>query len=351
LKPSETLYSLIKDQKLEKDSQQIELSLFLDKISSKIDNRSKSWFKKPSIKGIYLYGKVGRGKTQLMDIFFEGLKTKKRKRLHFHRFMQELHNDLNKFSKETDPINTIVENLSKDCDVLCFDEFLVEDIGDAMILGRFLEKLFNKKIVLFTTSNTKPENLYKGGLHRDRFLPAINLIEKNCHLYELDIDKDYRLRSLEQKEIYIDASFEGAHEALQYLFKELAQGDVKIGSSISILGRNIYTEMASEGTAWFSFKDICGGPRSAKDYIELSKEFHSLIISNVPKLKNKDNEARRFIALIDECYERNVNIILSLEVDLKDLYQGDKLKDDFKRTLSRLEEMRSRDYLSKPHSS
>ncbi len=349
MKPSEILNSLIKDKRIEHDVLQEELAIFLDGISYKIDKRSKSWFKNSYIKGIYLYGKVGRGKTQLMDIFYNSLKTKKKKRLHFHRFMQELHDDLNKFSKEDDPINTIVENLSKECEVLCFDEFLVEDIGDAMILGRFLDKLFTKRIVLFATSNTKPSNLYKDGLHRDRFLPAISLIEENCHPYKLDINKDYRLRSLEKRDIYIDAGLKETDDLLRSLFKSLAQGKIEKDTSITILGREVFVRMISQGTAWFSFQNICNGARSAKDYIELSKEFHTIIVSNIPKFKNKDDQARRFIALIDECYERNVNIILSLDSDLNNLYEGERLKDPFKRTISRLQEMRSRDYLAKPH--
>ena len=349
MKPSQIFESLIKEDKLLLDSKQRELVLFLDRIQTKVDKRSKSWFKNPKIKGLYLHGKVGRGKTQIMDIFFESIQSKKKERLHFHRFMQRLHNDLSRLSNVSDPINKAVDEISKNCEILCFDEFLVEDIGDAMILGRFLEKLFEKKIVLITTSNTKPDELYKDGLHRARFLPVIDLIKKNCHIYELKSLQDYRLRSLEKKEIYLQSNSKDSTEALKSYFYELAQGNISEKTYISILGRDINVEMLSEGTAWFGFSDICGGPRSSKDYIELSKEFHTLIISDIPNLENRDDEARRFIALIDECYERNVNLIISSEKLIEEIYKGSKLEDPFKRTVSRLEEMRSRDYLAKPH--
>ncbi len=349
MKPSQIFESLIKEDKLLLDSKQRELVLFLDRIQTKVDKRSKSWFKNPKIKGLYLHGKVGRGKTQIMDIFFESIQSEKKERLHFHRFMQRLHNDLSRLSNVSDPINKAVDEISKNCEILCFDEFLVEDIGDAMILGRFLEKLFEKKIVLITTSNTKPDELYKDGLHRARFLPVIDLIKKNCHIYELKSLQDYRLRSLEKKEIYLQSNSKDSTEALKSYFYELAQGNISEKTYISILGRDINVEMLSEGTAWFGFSDICGGPRSSKDYIELSKEFHTLIISDIPNLENRDDEARRFIALIDECYERNVNLIISSEKLIEEIYKGSKLEDPFKRTVSRLEEMRSRDYLAKPH--
>jgi len=349
LKPSQIFESLIKEDKLLLDSKQRELVLFLDRIQTKVDKRSKSWFKNPKIKGLYLHGKVGRGKTQIMDIFFESIQSEKKERLHFHRFMQRLHNDLSRLSNVSDPINKAVDEISKNCEILCFDEFLVEDIGDAMILGRFLEKLFEKKIVLITTSNTKPDELYKDGLHRARFLPVIDLIKKNCHIYELKSLQDYRLRSLEKKEIYLQSNSKDSTEALKSYFYELAQGNISEKTYISILGRDINVEMLSEGTAWFGFSDICGGPRSSKDYIELSKEFHTLIISDIPNLENRNDEARRFIALIDECYERNVNLIISSEKLIEEIYKGSKLEDPFKRTVSRLEEMRSRDYLAKPH--
>ena len=349
MKPSQIFESLIKENKLLLDSKQRELVFFLDGIQKQIDKRSKSWFKNPRIKGLYLHGKVGRGKTQIMDIFFESIQSKKKERLHFHRFMQKLHNDLSRFSNVSDPIGKAVDEISKNCEVLCFDEFLVEDIGDAMILGRFLEKLFEKKIVLITTSNTKPDELYKDGLHRARFMPVIDLIKRNCHVYKLNSLQDYRLRSLEKKEIYLQSNSKDSTEALKSYFYELAQGNISEKTYISILGRDINVEMLSEGTAWFGFYDICGGPRSSKDYIELTKEFHTLIISDIPNLENKDDEARRFIALIDECYERNVNLIISSEKLIAEIYKGSKLEDPFKRTLSRLEEMRSRDYLAKPH--
>ena len=332
------------------DEKQLDLLKKLDEIAEGITSNSKSWFSNKTTKGLYIRGDVGRGKTQIMDIFFENLDIKKKKRLHFHRFMKGLHEDLEKLSGQEDPLQVAAKEISKSTDILCFDEFYVEDIGDAMLLGRFITKLFENEVTLIATSNTHPDHLYENGLHRDRFVPAIESLKENCEIYELDSLQDYRLRTLEQLEIFIISKDDVNKEKISKSFSDLTGNNYKENGEVEILGRKIKTLKKAKGSVWFDFKELCEGPRSAKDYIEICTEFHTIFVSDIP-IFTTDNEdsARRFIALIDECYERKVNLILSLEVALEDLYKGKKLTGPYKRTLSRLVEMRSREYLSKPH--
>jgi cell division protein ZapE len=350
LKPSQIHEDLVSNEKLIDDSAQKKLLVELDRLQEKVTIRSRSWFTKKPLDGLYIYGSVGSGKTQLMDIFFQSLETSNKVRLHFHRFMQNLHNDMNRMTRQEDPIKRIVEKLAREADVLCFDEFFVEDIGDAMMLARFLDRLFEVGIPLVATSNIHPEFLYEGGLHRDRFYPAIESIKKHCQIYELKTSQDYRLRNLEQEKIQLISGSKETDEILSKHFNSLAQGEIKLAQTIEILGRNINTKKLSQGVAWFYFNEICEGPRSSKDYIEISKEFHTLLISDIPLLtESKENETRRFIALIDECYERKVNLIISSKKNIKEIYSGSKLLKPIERALSRLEEMKSREFLSLPH--
>ena len=350
MKPSLIHEELVSNDKLVDDSAQRELLVELDGLQEKVTARTRSWFNKKPVKGLYIYGSVGSGKTQLMDIFFQSLNTSNKVRLHFHRFMQNLHNDMNRMAKQEDPIKKIVEKLARKADILCFDEFFVEDIGDAMMLARFLDRLFEAGIPLVATSNIHPEFLYEGGLHRDRFYPAIESIKNHCKIYQLKTSQDYRLRNLEQEKIQLISGTKETDEILSKHFNSLAQGEIKLAQTIEILGRNINTKKLSEGVAWFHFNDICEGPRSSKDYIEISKEFHTLLVSDIPLLtESKENETRRFIALIDECYERKVNLIISSEKKIKEIYSGSKLLKPIERALSRLEEMKSREFLSLPH--
>ena len=209
---------------------------------------------------------------------------------------------------------------------------------------------FEAGIPLVATSNIHPEFLYEGGLHRDRFYPAIESIKKHCQIYELKTSQDYRLRNLEQEKIQLISGSKETDEILSKHFNSLAQGEIKLAQAIEILGRNINTKKLSQGVAWFYFNEICEGPRSSKDYIEISKEFHTLLISDIPSLtESRENETRRFIALIDECYERKVNLIISSEKNIKEIYSGSKLLKPIERALSRLEEMKSREFLSLPH--
>jgi len=350
LKPSELYLNLIDDGQLSFDKEQAKLLEKFNHLNESLTKRSKSWFGQKKIKGLYIRGEVGRGKTQMMDIFFETLNIQEKKRVHFHRFMKILHDDLDKISAQKDPLKKVAKDISKKTKVLCFDEFYVEDIGDAMLLGRFINELFENKVTLITTSNTHPDNLYRDGLHRSRFLPAIKSIKENCEIYELNSAQDYRLRTLEQLEIFIIGKGNQGIKELESNFTELTNGEFQDGQKIKILGREINTIKLAQGSLWVSFKEICEGPRSAKDYIEVCSEFHTLFVSNVPIMKgSNDDSARRFIALVDECYERNVNLILSMETELEQIYSGERLLEPFKRTISRLEEMRSKEYLSRPH--
>ncbi len=350
MKPSELYLNLIDDGQLSFDEEQAKLLEKFNHLNESLTKRSKSWFGQKKIKGLYIRGEVGRGKTQMMDIFFETLNIQEKKRVHFHRFMKILHDDLDKISAQKDPLKKVAKEISKKTKVLCFDEFYVEDIGDAMLLGRFINELFENKVTLITTSNTHPDNLYRDGLHRSRFLPAIKSIKENCEIYELNSAQDYRLRTLEQLEIFIIGKGNQGIKELESNFTELTNGEFQDGQKIKILGREINTIKLAQGSLWVSFKEICEGPRSAKDYIEICSEFHTLFVSNVPIMKgSNDDSARRFIALVDECYERNVNLILSMETELEQIYSGERLLEPFKRTISRLEEMRSKEYLSRPH--
>ena len=350
MKPSELYLNLIDEGQLSFDEEQAKLLEKFNHLNESLTKRSKSWFGQKKIKGLYIRGEVGRGKTQMMDIFFETLNIQEKKRVHFHRFMKILHDDLDKISAQKDPLKKVAKEISKKTKVLCFDEFYVEDIGDAMLLGRFINELFENKVTLITTSNTHPDNLYRDGLHRSRFLPAIKSIKENCEIYELNSAQDYRLRTLEQLEIFIIGKGNQGIKELESNFTELTNGEFQDGQKIKILGREINTIKLAQGSLWVSFKEICEGPRSAKDYIEVCSEFHTLFVSNVPIMKgSNDDSARRFIALVDECYERNVNLILSMETELQQIYSGERLLEPFKRTISRLEEMRSKEYLSRPH--
>lgn len=254
LKPSEIYEDLVSTEELINDSAQKKLLVELDGLRNRVTSRSRSWFNKKPLKGLYIYGTVGTGKTQLMDIFFKSLDFNNKTRLHFHRFMQKLHEDMNNHAKQEDPIKTVVEKLSRKTDILCFDEFFVEDIGDAMMLARFLDQLFKIGIPLIATSNIHPERLYEEGLHRDRFYPAIDALKNHCKVYLLEASQDYRLRNLEQEKIQLISGTKEVEEILSKHFNSLAQGKVKHSQSIEILGRSIDTIRLSQGVAWFSFK-------------------------------------------------------------------------------------------------
>lgn len=304
----------------------------------------------PSIKGLYVWGGVGRGKTYLMDAFYESLPGERKMRAHFHRFMRRIHKELKVNSGKKNPLISVADKLAAETQVICFDEFFVSDITDAMLLGGLFELLFKRGIILVATSNIPPDELYKNGLQRTRFLPAIDMIKIHTSVMYLDSDTDYRLRTLEQAELYhvpLDAQ---ADDILMDSFRKLAPEHGIEGQSLEIEGRDITTRHLSDDVVWFDFDEICGGPRSQNDYIEIAREFHAVILSNVPIMEiAREDEARRFINLIDEFYDRNVKLVVSAAVPIEQLYAGKRLVFEFDRTISRLREMQSHEYLAREH--
>jgi cell division protein ZapE len=300
--------------------------------------------------GLYIWGGVGRGKTFLMDLFFENLPIEQKRRVHFHRMMHDVHKRMKTLSFVEDPLDKIAASLAQNTRVLCFDEFFVSDIGDAMILGRLLEGLFSRGVTLVTTSNSHPDDLYKEGLQRQRFLPAIELLKRHTDVVNMDGGTDYRLRILQKAGTYLTPDDAKATEKLNYFFNETASTKVATDIDLDINGRDIRARRCAKGVAWFRFTDICDGPRSQADYIEIARWYPLVIISGVPQLDAlRDDQARRFVSLVDEFYDRRVKLILSADVEAPDLYVGSRLSFEFARTLSRLVEMQSAAYLALPH--
>ncbi|GJM13626.1 MAG: cell division protein ZapE [Pseudohongiella sp.] len=304
------------------------------------------------ILGLYIWGGVGRGKTYLMDTFFESLPGKSKMRTHFHRFMQRVHRDLASLQGQKNPLEKVAQQIAKESRVLCFDEFFVRDIGDAMILGGLLEALFEQRVILVATSNVKPDKLYADGLQRERFLPAIALIQEHTRTFELLSGVDYRLRSLTQATLYHCPISSDTQAKLMACFEELTpdRAHVHEGAEIEILERRIHSRYCSKDVVWFDFEQICEGARSAFDYIELAKIYHAVILSGVPQMLEADSDsARRFISLVDELYDRRVKLVIAAQVPISELYKGEKLRFEFERTESRLIEMQSEAYLADQH--
>jgi cell division protein ZapE len=300
--------------------------------------------------GLYLWGGVGRGKTYLMDTFYDCLPFPEKRRMHFHRFMHSVHGQLKQVRDEQNPLKLVARDFAADARVLCFDEFFVSDITDAMILAGLLEALFEHGVTLVATSNIPPEDLYRDGLQRERFVPAIRLLQQHTRVLNVDGGTDYRLRYLEQAEIYHAPLDEAAERMLEEEFRRLAPEEGKRDCSITIEGRRIPVRALADDVVWFDFHAVCDGPRSQTDYIEISREFHTVFVSNVPVLDmTMENQARRFISLVDEFYDRKVKLIITAAAEPEHLYQGKRLRFEFERTISRLQEMQSRDYLARPH--
>jgi cell division protein ZapE len=301
------------------------------------------------VRGVYFWGGVGRGKTYLMDLFYDALPFEEKQRTHFHRFMRHVHRELNVLAGEKDPLPLIARRLAKRTRVLCFDEFFVSDIADAMILAKLLQGLFEQGVTLLATSNIVPDDLYRDGLQRARFLPAIELIKQHVDVVNVDSGNDYRLRVLERAELYHSPLDELAEESLLQSFIALAPDTGQRDVQLEVEGRYIAARWVADDVVWFEFAAICDGPRSQNDYIELSREFHAVLIGNVPVFDQQDDKARRFINLVDEFYDRNVKLVLSAAAALPDLYRGGRLAFEFQRTSSRLLEMQSHEYLAREH--
>jgi cell division protein ZapE len=333
----------------------VQLTILENQNHTIIRSRFKSWFRKQEsidIRGLYFWGGVGRGKTYLMDIFYDCLPFEKKLRTHFHRFMQGVHKDLGKLKGQATPLITVADRIADNAKVICFDEFFVSDIGDAMLLAGLLERLFERGVVLIATSNIHPQKLYENGLQRERFLPAIDGLMAHTEVVELDGGIDYRLRCLEQAELYHWPLGADADLMLKENFQQLAPdlSNSVEAEVIDILGRPINSLYCADDVIWFHFDELCGGPRSAFDYVEIAKIYHALLISGISQMDDaKADQARRFINLVDELYDHGVKLIISATVPPDKLYEGSILEAEFKRTLSRLLEMQSIDYLSRPH--
>lgn len=302
------------------------------------------------VKGLYLWGSVGRGKTWLMDLFCASLPASLARRRHFHRFMQEVHQHLGRLQHQLSPLEQIARAIARETRVLCFDELYVADIADAMILGGLFAGLFRRGVTLVATSNVPPQELYQGGLQRQRFLPAIALLERHLEVVRVAGLVDYRLRQLTAAGTYLRSDAPDTRARLEALFGQLAAHDVQVHGAIEVAGRALPVVRVGPGVVWCEFTALCAGPRSAEDYIEIAREFQAVIVANVPVFAaTHEDEARRFIALIDELYDRNVKVIVSAAGPPAALYQGERLAALFARTASRLTEMQSQEYLAREH--
>lgn len=303
-----------------------------------------------AVPGLYLWGSVGRGKTFLMDLFAASLPHGAALRRHFHRFMGEVHERLRELGERQDPLVEVAAGIAARCRVLCLDEFLVNDIGDAMILANLLEALFARGVTLVTTSNTAPDNLYRDGLQRARFLPAIASIKQHCHVVEMVSAHDWRLRALTHAKVYYTPPSAEAERELSRIFSSHAQGAIVDGGEIVINDRPIPLRKRSDNLLWFNFAALCDGPRAVADYIALAKTAPAIIISNVPQFTlYSEDPAKRFVQLVDEFYDRHVKLILSAAAPIMELYDGERLRMEFGRTESRLIEMQSEEYLALEH--
>lgn len=302
------------------------------------------------VNGLYLWGGVGRGKTWLMDLFFHSLPRKDKQRSHFHRFMQSIHDELKKIQDRENPMEIVAERIAAKTHVLCFDELFVTDIADAMLLGNLFRGLFERGVTLIATSNVPPDSLYKDGLQRARFLPAIKLLKQHMQVVHLDGPADYRLRILEQANTWFDARSTDNTAALEALFAAVAGEPGKPDSTLTLNHRRLKVRRQADDVIWFDFDELCDGPRGQADYIEIARCFHTVFLTNVPVLGvEQENQAKRFITLVDEFYDRSVNLIVSAMSLPPQLYQGSKLNFEFERTCSRLIEMQSQEYLAREH--
>jgi cell division protein ZapE len=358
--------------RLDVDPAQQDAAARLDRLSEDLRRRSPTFTQRMRLhlpwlpfgadhaaqRGLYMWGGVGRGKTMLMDWFYETLRFQRAprgarpiaERTHFYHFMRRVHAELRAVERRTRPLEAVARRFAKRVQVICLDEFFVADIADAMILAGLFDGLFRHGVTLVATSNLPPQDLYKDGLQRQRFLPAIGLVQRHVDVLHLDGGVDYRLRRLEQAPTYLDATLLGTAAALQRRFSALAGGSSGGPATLSVEGRTVSVVNTAPGMVWFEFAELCEGPRSQNDYIELARLYHTIFISNIPQFTEfNENAARRFIMAVDELYDRGVNTVVSAAAPPAALYRGERLQLEFQRAASRLIEMQTHRYLAAPH--
>jgi cell division protein ZapE len=310
-------------------------------------NALTKFIRRPPIpRGVYMYGGVGRGKSFLMDCFFQAVPLTRKTRLHFHEFMREVHRELQELKGLQNPLDELGKRIARRFRLICFDEFHVADVTDAMILHRLLESMFANRVSIVTTSNFHPDGLYPNGLHRDRILPAIELLKQKLEVINVDAGKDYRQQTLQEMKLYHCPLDDAADAALERAFDDLreAKDDNPV---LNIEHREIRCVRRAGGVVWFDFRTLCGGPRSQNDYLELASRFHTVLLSGVPQMPPRlASEARRFTWLVDVLYDRRVKLIMSAQVPPEELYAEGPLAHEFPRTVSRLNEMQSPEYLA-----
>ncbi len=360
--PNEYYRRQLDQQKLEEDTSQADAIASLDDLYQQLLTTPRQkpsslkhllWRKmvdRPPIQGLYLWGGVGRGKTWLVDMFFNLLPIEQKRRYHFHRFMQRIHKGMAAVQGQPNPMDLIAEDVASQVQLICLDEFVITDIGDAMILAGLLKGMFRHGVTLVTTSNMPPQQLYEGGLQRDRFLPAIDLLQRHTKVQEIASGIDYRTRYLINSKVYHTPLGQEVDDLLAEEFANLVPELAGNQTHVTIAGRKIPVRQMADDVVWFDFMALCGPPRSQMDYLELARRFHTVLISDIPVLNSsRDDVARRFLYMLDEFYDSNVNLILSAAVPAVELYQGRRLTFEFQRATSRLREMRSSEYLSRPH--
>ncbi len=356
---------LLKDGVLKPDAEQALCVAALDQVRERVDapEAKKSFLtkllgsaEKPTFKkGLYVWGDVGRGKTLLMDMFLDAVREKKKRRVHFHEFMDQMHTRIAEFRKNHkadsigDPIPYAIEPIIREVKLLCFDEFHVNDITDAMLLKRLFEKLFEKGIVVVATSNVVPEKLYFNGLNRQLFLPFIDLLLEHVDVLNLASETDYRRQKLEAQPVYFFGSPDATKPQLDEAWRNISGGVEASPLHVDLMGRDFVVEHHFMGAARFEFKELCEAPLGARDYLRLSHQFHTIMIGGVPCFdRARSDAAKRLILLIDTLYDRGVKLVASFEVPLDQLSLDDKTAFEFQRTISRLTEMQSKDYLAAP---
>lgn len=354
--------------KIEPDAAQAEIAQMLDELAGRIETRgSRGWFSKPRpVKGLYLWGGVGRGKSMLMDLFFANADLEHKRRVHFHDFMQETHAFINEWKKMTsgqrrktgwtvrggndDPIPPAAKKIAASAELLCFDEFQVTDIADAMLLGRLFQHLLERDVVVVATSNRHPDDLYKNGINRQLFLPFIDLVKEALQVHEIRSDRDYRLERLTAAPVYYSPLGYAADKAMDDAWARLTSGAEPHGTHLTVQGRELRIPAAAAGVARLSFDELCNRPLGPADYLTLARHFNTVLINRVPVLvPNNRDAARRFVTLIDALYEARAKVLMSAEAEPDKLYKSGDGAFEFERTASRLYEMRSADYLGAEH--